>query len=128
MLPNIARTFPDDLRRALSIEFAFDTKSAGTSTISFFLLPTHSVVNRPGLRLAFSIDGAERRVVTIDNDVDVSSRKWSFNVLSNQTSGSVTVELPMGRHTLQVYAVETGVVLDRITVMPTAASNPNPDE
>jgi len=125
VLPNVARTFSGDLRRTPSIEYSFNTKSAGASTITFFLLPTHSVVNQPGLRFAFSMDGAEPRIVTIDNDVDVSSRKWSFNVLSNQTSGCATVELPTGRHTLRVYAVESGVVLDRITVSPAVVSNPN---
>jgi len=82
-------------------------------------------LDRTGLQLAFSIDTAEPRIVTIDKDVDVSSRKWSFNVLGNQTTASEKVELTAGHHVLRIYAVETGVVLDQIIISPAAALSSN---
>ena len=81
-----------------------------------------------GLRIAFAIDGGQPQIVTIDKDVEVSSAKWAANILNVTTNGRAKISLVKGKHTLRVFAVDTGVVLDKIVLssgeMPTSYFGP----
>lgn len=106
----------DSRAAAPSLEFQIEIEKAANFQAYFYLIPTQPLVSRNGLRLAFSVDGSEPRIVTVDKDTEVSSRKWSQNILDAATVGKSSVSLQKGRHTLRIHAVDTGVVLDKIVL------------
>ena len=121
ILPARARSFAPTA--SPSLEYQIDVEKTGDFDASFYLIPTQPLVTGRGLRIAFSIDGGEPQMVVVDNETEVSSRKWAQNILDETTIGSAKVNLTSGRHTLRIIAVDTGVVLDKIVL----ASGPLPE-
>ena len=114
VFPARARSF--DLKLAPSLEFHIDIERSGEFDAQFYLIPTQPLVPGRGLRIAFSIDGGEPQIVVVDNETEVSSRKWAQNILDETTIGSAKVRLTSGLHKLRIIAVDTGVVLDKIVL------------
>lgn len=97
-----------------ALEYQIDIAKAADFQASFYLIPTQPLVSGSGLRLAFSIDGGEGKTIVVDKETEVSSRKWAANILDETTIGTAKISLTAGRHALRVFAVDTGVVLDKI--------------
>lgn len=116
VFPNAATTFNDLANRSPNLEYPVFIRDASDFDVYFYLLPTQPLVTGNGLRVAFSVDGGEIRVVTIDKETEVSSAKWARNVLNETTVGSGRIHLNKGRHILRLYAVDTGVVVDKIVM------------
>ena len=114
VFPARARSF--DPKTAPYIEFEIDIEEAAEFDAQFYLIPTQPLVPGNGLRIAFSIDGGEQQIVVVDNDTEVSSRKWAQNILDETTIGSAKTKLTSGRHKLRVIAIDTGIVLDKIVL------------
>ena len=88
-----------------------------TFTVNFYLLPTQPLENGSGQRIGFSVDGGPLQVITIDKDVAVGSQKWSYNVLNETTIGrSGKIDLATGPHMLKIFAIDNGIVLDKIVL------------
>jgi hypothetical protein len=112
VFPARARSF--EPKTGPSIEFEIEIDKAGDFDAQFYMLPTQPLVPGEGLRIAFSIDNGTPETVVVDGGIEVSSRKWAQNVLDETTIGSAKIKLTSGRHTLRIFAVDTGVVLDKI--------------
>jgi len=116
VFPNTARSFANLLADSPSLEYKIIVKNSADFTADFYLVPTQPLVPGNGLRLAFSVDGGEPQIVTIDKDTEVSSRKWSLNILNESTVGTSKIHLEKGSHVLRLFAVDTGVVVDKIVL------------
>ena len=113
VFPSRATTFSQS---APAVEYEMEIGATSDFTAHFYLIPTQPLVPGKGLRLAFSIDGGALQNVVVDNDTEVSSRKWARNILDQTTIGTAEVNLTKGRHILRIVAVDTGVVLDKIVL------------
>jgi hypothetical protein len=116
VFPNVAKTFTNLSTASPSLEYQIDVVGTADFDIDFYLIPTQPLVTGNGLRLAFSVDDLSPQIVTVDKDLEVSSAKWSTNVLNETTVGTGKIRLENGPHKLRVFAVDTGVVLDKIVL------------
>ncbi|OQP61898.1 hypothetical protein A3860_30940 [Niastella vici] len=109
-------TDPEVLKRDHScVEYDFNTFTATKPEVHVFTLPTHPLNNSCSMRYAVSIDDGPLTVV--DFKTIGRSEEWKNNVLSNRAER--TIQLPYlqnGRHTLKVYCIDPGVILDEISI------------
>jgi hypothetical protein len=83
--------------------------------VRIVLLPTHPLTPSAGLRLGVSLDGGA--IQLLDFSTLGRSDEWRENVLSNTAVRSIHVRrLAAGAHELRLYALDPGLVLDRIEV------------
>jgi len=116
VFPNAAKTFTELTAASPYLEYQINVARAGDFNLGVYLIPTHPLIAGTGLRLAYSVDDRSPQIVTVDENVQVSSAKWSTNVLSETTVGTSKIRLEKGSHTLRVFAVDTGVILDKIVL------------
>jgi len=99
-----------------SLTYQFHTFSAGAATIQMGCLPTHKMTSdHVGCRYAVSLNGDTPQIVDINADEFTAA--WSANVLratANGRSGHTIANA--GLQTLQVWMIDPGVVLDKVTV------------
>jgi hypothetical protein len=116
VFPSLARTF-STATGSPSLEYAINVQTASAFTANFYLLPTQPLVNGNGQRVGFSVDDGPLEVVMVDKDAEVGGQKWSYNVLNETTIGSSgKVDLGSGLHTLKIFAIDNGIVLDKIVL------------
>ncbi|MBS1792774.1 MAG: glycosyl hydrolase 115 family protein [Acidobacteria bacterium] len=113
VFPPVARTFE---RRAPRLEYRFEILNAGAFDADFYLLPTRPLVPGNGLRFAVAIDDGPPQTIAVDRDTEVSSPGWAQNILNQTTRGGARFELSKGIHVLKIFAVDTGVVLDKVVL------------
>lgn len=100
-----------------ALEYRIFLFHAGKFTVTCYLVPTQSLQAGSGLRYAVGIDDQPPQIVTVGTGEEVSSRPWSLNVLNAITTGVTTHEITRaGTHTLKIYMVDPGVVLDKIVM------------
>jgi hypothetical protein len=102
----------EDQAKAPLLEYDFHTFTTGAARVRVAALPTHRIHPWRGLRYAMAIDDEKPRVVDID-----ANRDWSDGVLRNAvwTTGEVAIR-QSGLHTLKIWMVDPGVLLDRIVI------------
>ncbi|MBX7171030.1 MAG: glycosyl hydrolase 115 family protein [Pyrinomonadaceae bacterium] len=113
VFPQKAKTFSND---APSLEYKFNVSDSDDFEANFYLIPTQPLVPGNGLRFAVSIDNEEPQTIAVDKDAEVSSTKWSYNILNQITIGKTKFNLTKGTHSLKIFAVDTGVILDKIVL------------
>jgi hypothetical protein len=107
---------PKALGKVAPLEYRFQTRSAGGATLRFVAVPVHALTSEHGLRIAVQLDDGPLQ--TFDYTTVGRSDEWKQNVLSNMAVRSASFEhLAPGEHRLRVYALDPGVVLDRIDVV-----------
>src|SRR5258706_8063026 len=116
VFPNTAKTFTNLSTGSPSLEYPITVDETADFTADFYLLPTQPLVAGGGLRIAFSVNGIEPQIVTVDKNTEVSSAKWARNILNEVTIGTTKIHLEKGPHILRIFAVDTGVVLDKIVL------------
>lgn len=116
VFPQKAQTFLDLSKNSPNLEYRFYVSNAGEFEANFFLIPTQPLVQGNGLRFAVSIDDETPQIMIIDKDTEVSSPKWATNILNQTTIGRTKFKLEKGSHFLKIFAVDTGVVLDKIVL------------
>lgn len=116
IFPQTAKTFENFAVTAPTLEYQFYAFSAGEFDATCFLVPTQPLQNGQGLRYAIGVDNQPPQIVTVGADAEVSSPKWSQNVLNASTTGTTKISFNSGPHVLKIYAVDTGVVLDKIVI------------
>jgi hypothetical protein len=80
-------------------------------------VPTHPLQAVGGLRYAVGLDDEPPQLVTVDANVEVSSRAWARHVLDATTTGVTTLQVAApGPHVLKIYMVDAGVVLDKLVL------------
>ena len=107
---------PKDFGKAAPLTYAFDTTTDGGATLRLVAVPVHPLAGDGRVRVAWRLDGGP--VLAADFATTGRSDEWKRNVLSNTAVRTTTLpRLKAGRHTVQVLALDPGVVLDRIDVV-----------
>jgi hypothetical protein len=114
VFPPRAQTFTDFTHSAPRLEYQFEILNEGAFEAVFFLVPTQPLIAGNGLRFAVSIDGEKPQMIEVDRETEVGSPQWARHVLNQTTAGRTRFSLKKGAHVLKIFAVETGVVLDKI--------------
>ncbi len=98
---------------ALEYDFITTTPDAAAK-LTVQAIPTHRINPERGLRYAVAIDAEAPQI--IDLETPEFSATWSTNVLRGSAFGTTTHNIGAGKHTLHIYMVDPGVVLDHITI------------
>ena len=128
-LPGFGRTeggvtpFPvTALSRQLSktsprLEYSLYTTSTGAANVELTLAPTLAFVPGRGLRVAVSFDEEPSQVVDLAIPVGGANNEWASSVLDGVRK-VVTHHMlhRKGNHTLQIWMIDPGVVLERVVV------------
>lgn len=103
-----------DVTAAPRLDYMLDLPTAGKFTLRLHLLPTHPVVGT-ALRLAVAVGEAAPQLIEVP--AADGGAEWSRAVLANERVVTTTLSVATpGRHTLHVWGLEPGVVLDRWSV------------
>lgn len=95
------------------LAYDFVSASAGPAQLKVVAVPTHPLSATGRLRLGVSLD--EGPIEVLDFATQGRSEEWKLNVLSNTAQKSTRYpQLAAGSHRLKIYALDPGVVLDRI--------------
>ena len=95
--------------------YDFFTFTPAAAEVSIFTLPTHPLNNEHSMRYGVSIDGGPLQVV--DFKTFGRSEEWMQNVLRNGAVRKIkTPLLNAGTHTLNIYMIDPGVILDRMVI------------
>jgi hypothetical protein len=113
------RTQPSDtgvIRKMNSrLDFIFYSFTAAAPKVTVFTLPTQPLNNKFSMRYAVSIDDGPLTIV--DFKTVGRSEEWKNNVLRNRAERTIQLpHLKNGLHTLKVYCVDPGVILDEIRI------------
>ncbi len=96
------------------LDYAVRFSTAGEFPVTACLLPTHPVAGR-GLRFAVGIDDRPPQLVVAE--VRDGSAEWAQGVLNAAVTATARINVSApGTHTLRLYGVDAGVVLDKIVV------------
>jgi len=96
------------------LNYEFEVKNPGVFTLDIGMLPTHPVNKSGDVRIALSIDGDKPQIRSFRTKG--RSEQWKTNVERNMAIIKIKKELESGNHTISIWAVDPGVVLDKITV------------
>ena len=115
VLPSTAgRVGLDRARTAPRLDYAVAFPAAGRFTLQVHLLPTHPIAGG-ALRLAVALDDDPPQLVALD-PAD-GSPEWAQAVLNGVRLAGATLAVDRpGPHTLHVYGIDPGVVLDRFVI------------
>ena len=97
------------------LEYDFYTFNFGQADIWLQAIPSHAMYAGRGVKVAVAID--EQPPVLVDFQTFGRSESWMQNVLKN--AAKVSTSLPIikaGKHTLKVWMVDPGVMLDQILI------------
>ncbi|MGI4844338.1 MAG: glycosyl hydrolase 115 family protein [Janthinobacterium lividum] len=113
---DLPRRSAASLGKARPLEYRFRTRSEGGALLRFVAVPVHALSAEHRLRIAVQLDDGP--IETVDYTTVGRSDEWKRNVLSNTAvRSSALARLAPGVHRLRVYALDPGVVLDRIDVV-----------
>ncbi|MBW3375186.1 glycosyl hydrolase 115 family protein [Hymenobacter norwichensis] len=100
---------------SVAVEYDFYTLTPAAPTVHVFTLPTHPTTQAASVRYGVSVDDGPMQI--FDCKTVGRSEEWKQNVLSNSAHRQFTApQLSPGPHTLKVYPLDPGVLLDRITI------------
>ena len=96
-------------------EYNFYTFTSARPTLTIASLPTQPLNNTSGMRYAVAIDNGP--VTIVDFHTTGRSEEWKQNVLSNAAEKKINLPfLDKGRHTLKIYMIDPGVILDHLLI------------
>ena len=104
---------------APSLQYNVYLFHAGEAGIRYNLIPTQPIRYGTSLRFAVAVDDEPARLVRVEAGTGAeagSSRAWQENVLDNTTVAATRQILSAGAHTLRIYMVDPGVVLEKIVI------------
>jgi hypothetical protein len=103
----------DALAGAPRIDYSF-TSAAGAARLRFHLVPAHPILGS-ALRFGAGVDGAQPQLVALE--FKDGGAEWARGVLAATRTAMASVDVATaGMHTLQVYAIDAGVVIDSIDI------------
>jgi len=104
-----------DVMQAQPLIYPFVSSTPSPARITITALPTRPLDPTHGVRIMVSLDGGALQM--LDFGTTGRSDAWRENVLSNTASQDFDIRmLTPGPHDLRVYALDPGVILDRIEV------------
>ena len=99
------------------LEYRMQLFTPESVTVTCYLVPTQPLKAGSGLRYAIGLDDQPPQVVTVGPALEVGSPQWAQNVMNATTLGKSTHDITnAGPHTLKIYMIDAGVVLDKIVV------------
>jgi hypothetical protein len=102
-------------KSAAVVAYDFYSMSSARPSFRFYTLPTHPLNDHFGMRYGVSIDDGPINI--LDFETFGRSEEWKQNVLRNSAIKDWQGNpLQPGKHTLKIYTIDPGVVLDRILV------------
>jgi hypothetical protein len=108
-------TSPTSIRKMPSVTYDFYSTTPACAEIKIFTIPTYPLNTNFEMRYAVSIDGGPLNVLNFKTFG--RSEEWKQAVLSNTIARSVSIpHLNAGKHSLQVFMIDPGVILDRIVI------------
>lgn len=100
---------------AATVSYTFVSYSQQPPTAHLYTLPTHPLHNGVSMRYGVQID--EWPIQVVDTRTVGRSEEWKQNVLSNTAVRQIKLPpLASGVHRLTIYAIDPGVILDRILI------------
>lgn len=97
------------------LEYTINLETAGTVKVHAYFSPTLNYTTRDGLKYGISIDDEKPQIINIHTDKTASN--WNKSVADN--INILTTEhriLKAGKHTLNYFMVDGGVVLQKIVI------------
>ena len=117
----------DILADSAVMEYEVYLWDAGDLDVTVYCVPTHAITSELGLRYAVAFDDQTPQIVDLDT-VEWSSQ-WSINVLQGAAiSESTHTITAAGAHTLKIWMVDPGVVIDKIVIGDAPAGRLGPPE
>jgi hypothetical protein len=120
------RASPESIRNespCLAFKIAFQTPGDWEFVVR--ALPTFSVDAGKPQRYAVALDDEIPRIISLPLSQDERNHVWQQNVLRNAALGSSTHRISVaGLHTLKIWMVDPGIVLDAIEAETARASPP----
>ncbi len=109
------------------LEYEVHLWDAGDQKVMVYCIPTHAITSEHGLRYAVAFDDQTPQIV--EYDTAEWSAQWKLNVLQGAaiSESSHTLSQP-GQHTLKIWMVDPGVVLDKIVIGSPKSSHLAPPE
>lgn len=109
------RTLPD----APYLEYQVYITNPGYATVTVYTAPTNNINRKRGLNYGIAFD--EQRIQIVDtfpkeNDAFYTSPLWSRGVMDNIRITTTRHQLDAGVHTLRIWMVDPGVVLQKIVI------------
>jgi hypothetical protein len=106
---------PADLAAKVpSLEYDMTLIHSGPARVLVTCLPTHRPYPGRGVRYAVALDNEPPQIVNVDND---GNSAWNVNVLQAAAIGTTQHQVAApGKHTLKIWMVDPGVVLDKIVL------------
>ena len=103
-----------------SLEYDFALIHGGRASLTAYCLPSHSINSERGLRYAISIDDEKPKIVDFNEtggDAGEMSPEWQKRVSRNTAVSSTPYNFERaGKHTLKLWMVDPGVVVDKIVI------------
>jgi hypothetical protein len=97
------------------LEFTVWLQDSGDWQVTVRALPTFSVEKGKPQRYAIAFDAAPPQIIPLPVYTSESDKRWQENVLRNAAlTSSVHPIAKPGRHTLKIWMVDPGIVLDTI--------------
>jgi hypothetical protein len=118
VLTSVVTSKPDTTNlhdHAAVVSYDFYSFSNTPPVLTVYTLPTHPLNKNYSMRYAISVDDGPLQVA--DFRTFGRSEEWKQNVLSN--TATRTFRFPVlrpGMHTLKIFAIDPGVLLDRIII------------
>ncbi|WP_049917106.1 glycosyl hydrolase 115 family protein [Halogeometricum pallidum] len=99
------------------LEYDLELTTTGVTTVEVHCLPTQALSGDRDLRYAVALGDGPRRTVSVDPDGGEHDPEWQENVLRGAALGTTTHAVESaGGHTLRMWALDPGLVVDRIAV------------
>lgn len=95
------------------LDYPVEVAQGGALSVRVELLPTHPLAGK-ALRVAVSIDDAAPQLLAVE-DRD-GGAEWAQGVLDNVRAAGARLPASAGKHTLHLFGVDPGVVVDRIVL------------
>jgi hypothetical protein len=96
------------------LDYAVNFAAAGEFALQAYLIPTHPIAGG-SLRFAVALDEAPPQLVELV--VNDGGAGWAQGVLDNTRIATTKLNVPApGAHTLHVYGLEPGVVIDKLVI------------
>ncbi len=115
------RLLPDGVElsadgQAPTLSYPLHVFDGGPATLTLQALPTHEINDDHALVCAIALNDGPPQTIRFAHGNDEHNRTWQRNVLRGAMTGTTSLDLTPGRHTLKVYGLDPSVVLDRLFV------------
>jgi len=99
---------------APKLDYNLTFPAGGTFPLQIHFLPTHPV-RGSALRVAIALNGGPPELVSLE--IGDGGPGWAQGVLAGERVATASLVVPSaGTHTLHIYGIEPGVVLDKLTI------------